>query len=178
MYPGIVAATVGLVIVFPSPGWPIATYVALAALACAIPTFFQPYIQRRYYKIPARFLLGIGFGLVAGALFLVPNTLLGWAVRALVFLSTVMLARVALAQRKRRLNDPCIGCPWGAFPLCVHNLPAMRRVRQTTGPDPFLDNLIAELEPLEPYPPKMGEAPPVARPGNFDFHASMPIQPK
>lgn len=178
MYPGIVVALVGLVVVFPSPGWAIASWTGVAALGLAIPTFFQPYIQRRYYKIPARFLLGVGFGLIAGALCLVPNTWFGWAVRALVFTGTVLLARIALAQRKKRLNDPCIGCPWGAFPLCVHNLPQMRRIRETTGPDPFLDNLIAELEPLEPYPPKMGEAPPIARPGNFDFHATMPTQPK
>jgi hypothetical protein len=178
MYPGIAAALVGLVLVHPPRDFLTAFYVALAAAGCAVPTFFQPFIQRRWYKMPARFVLGVGFGLVAGAAFLVPNTLVGWAVRAAMLVATVLLSRVALAQRAKRLNDPCRGCPWGTFPLCAHNLPKLRRIRDENGPDPFIDHLIAELEPLEPYPPRLGFVPPVARPGQFDFHAVAPTDGK
>lgn len=177
MYPGIVLSVVALLVVAPSRDWFTAFWIALAALGCAIPTFFQPFVQRRSYKIPARFLLGVGYGLVAGAAFLVPNTWAGWATRLLMVGATVVLSRIALSQRKKRLNDPCIGCPWGAFPLCAHNLPKMRQIRATNGPDPFLDHLIAELEPLEPYPPKMGMSPPVEKPGRFAFHAEAPPLP-
>ena len=73
------------------------------------------------------------------------------------------------ALRRRRSNDPCRQCPWGAYPLCAHNLPALRRLREASGPDPFLDSVLSELEPLAPYPPKLDAAPPVARPGQVVF---------
>lgn len=174
MYPGIATAIVGLwVASVPRGFWP-AFWIALGALGCAIPTFFQPYVQKRFYKIPARFLLGVGYGLVAGAGFLVPNTWLGWLIRAAMLIATIALSSVALRQRRKRSNDPCRGCPWGAFPLCAHKLPELRRIREERGPDPFIDNLIEELTPLEPYPPKMGMVPPVERRGQFEFHAPLP----
>lgn len=177
MYPGIGVALVALLVASPARDFTTAFWVALASLGCAVPTFFQPFVQRRWYKIPARFLLGVGFGLVAGAAWLVPNTLVGWAIRAGLVVTTVALGTAALRLRSRRLDDPCKGCPWGAFPVCAHNLPALRRIREAQGPDPFVDSLIAELEPLAPYPPRLGQTPPVPRPGQFQFHAAPPPNP-
>ncbi len=180
MYPGIALALVAVFFIHvgsPAHDFWTAFWVALAALGCAVPTFFQPFIQRRWYKIPARFLLGVGFGLVAGAAFLVPGTAVGWAIRGALVVSTVGLGTAALRLRARRLDDPCRGCPWGAFPVCAHNLPALRRIREQGGPDPFVDALLAELEPLAPYPPRLGQTPPVPRPGQFQFHAGPPPPP-
>jgi hypothetical protein len=177
MYPGIAAAIGGLVVAAPSRDFWTAFWIALGALGCAVPTLFQPFVQRRWYKIPARFVLGVGFGLVAGAGFLVPNTALGWAIRVVLLVLTVALSSAALKQRARRLDDPCRGCPWGTFPICAHNLPALRQIRQERGPDPFIDALLTELEPLAPYPPRLGFVPPVTRPGQFNFHASAPPDP-
>ncbi|TKD07310.1 hypothetical protein [Polyangium fumosum] len=174
MYPGIAVALIALFFVSPAHDVATAFKVAMAALGCAVPTFFQPFIQRRWYKIPARFVLGVGFGLVAGAAWLLPNTLLGWAIRAAVVVATLGLGTAALRLRAKRLDDPCKSCPWGTFPVCAHNLPALRRIREQQGPDPFVDSLLAELEPLAPYPPRLGETPPVQRQGQFQFHAPPP----
>lgn len=38
------------------------------ALTCFLPTFGQPFLQRRAYKFPSRVLLGFGFALVAWCL--------------------------------------------------------------------------------------------------------------
>jgi hypothetical protein len=174
MYPGIVAAIVGLFVAWPSRDFGTAFWIALASLGCAVPTFFQPFVQKRYYKIPARFLLGVGYGLVLGAGFLVPNTWVGWAIRVGMLVGTGVLTRIALEQRRKRLNDPCTNCPWGTFPLCAHNLPALRRIREERGADPFIDSLIAELSPLEAFPPRLGFVPPVQRAGQFEFHGAIP----
>lgn len=172
MYPGIGAALVGLLVISPARDLVTAFWVATVALGCAVPTFLQPFVQRRWYKIPARFVLGVGFGLVAGAAWLLPNTLVGWAIRAGLVVATIALGTAALRLRARKLDDPCRNCPWGAFPVCAHNLPALRRIREEQGPDPFVDSLLTELEPLAPYPPRLGEAPPVPRPGQFQFHVA------
>jgi len=174
MYPGIAAAIIGLVVVSPPREYWAAFWVALASLGCAVPTFFQPFIQKRFYKIPARFLLGVGYGLVLGAGFILPNEWLGWGLRLGMLLAMGVLTRVALEQRRKKLNDPCVNCPWGTFPLCAHNLPALRRIREERGPDPFIDSLISELSPLEPYPPRLGFVPPVQRAGQFEFHGQAP----
>ena len=71
------------------------------------------------------------------------------------------------------MDNPCAGCPWGAFPLCAHNLPDLRRIYEQ-GADPglaaFLSTLIADLEPLAATPPAWGREPPApARPRNVGF---------
>lgn len=169
MYSGLAAALAGLIATAPPTGLGPAAALGVAALLCAAPTFAQPFVQRRWYKLPARFALGVGLGLVLGAAWCSPSDALGWAARALMLVGTLGLASLALALRRRRSNDPCRQCPWGSFPLCAHNLPALRRLREMSSPDPFLDGVLAELEPLAPYAPRLGAAPPVTRPGRVAF---------
>jgi hypothetical protein len=169
MYTGLAVAIAALVAIAPPSGLGSAAFLGAAALLCAAPAFGQPFVQRRWYKIPSRFALGAGFGLVLGAAWWAPSDALGWAARALMLVGTLGLAAAALALRRRRSNDPCRQCPWGAFPLCAHNLPALWRLREASGPDPFLDSVLSELEPLAPYPPRLDAVPPVARPGQVVF---------
>lgn len=176
MYPGVAASLLAVFAVAPGTGYLGAFTLAIAALACALPTFFQPYVQRRWYKIPARFTLGVGFGLVISVGFVLPMTAAAWVLRVGIALAVVGLTRAALAQRARNLDNPCRACPWGSFPLCAHTLPAMRKLRAEHEADPLLDSLIAELEPLEAYPPRMGAEPPRVRPGQFMFSSGPPIQ--
>jgi hypothetical protein len=176
MYPGIGVSLVAVLLAAPAAGYLHAFELAVAALACAVPTFFQPYLQRRWYKLPARFTLGVGFGLVTSVAFVLPMTAAAWALRAVIAVAVVGLTRAALAQRAKKLDNPCRECPWGSFPLCAHNLPAMRALRAEHGADPLLESLIAEFEPLEAYPPRMGAAPPRAPGGQFTFSSAAPVE--
>ncbi|EYF04878.1 Hypothetical protein CAP_3904 [Chondromyces apiculatus DSM 436] len=176
MYPGIAAALGGLLLAAPDQGFRSVITLGVVSLLCAGPTFAQPFVQKRWFKVPARFTLGVGIGLLLGAVWCAPFSVLGWAARVVMVAAAIGLAATALTLRQRHAKDPCLQCPWGSYPLCAYNLPAIQRMRDARGPDPLLDGLIAELSPLAPYPPRFGAAPPVRRPGQVAF-ATVPLAP-
>ncbi len=149
-----------------------------ALVVGSAPAFVQPYLQKRWFKIPARFALGAGLMGAGIAAWCAPWTYAGLAAKLSICLATLAFFRLALAYRQKRLDNPCAGCPWGGFPLCAHNLEKMRELRaKETDPGAagLLDALIAQLEPLARDPPRMGVAPDTtARPNGVQFtHAKL-----
>jgi len=89
------------------------------------PTVLQPWLQYKWYKIIARFLVGFASGTwLLGALGFGPKpelfSPLVWGVVSLLFFAA--LARALLMLRTRITKSPCSDCPKGAFPTCSWNL--------------------------------------------------------
>ncbi len=159
MWSGIVGGVVAVVAT-----WPLTTAFGFfaASLVCYIPTFGQPWIQRRAFKLVSRTALGIGFALGGASLAAAPMDLGGWIFRAVAVLVTYGLYRSASALRAKHSDDPCVGCPWGAYPLCAHNLEHLRNLRDAStdpGEQAFLGSMVADLEPLAAIPPNFERFP-------------------
>jgi hypothetical protein len=97
-------------------------------LTLLIPTLFQPWVQRKSYKIFARTTLGfcISSYLISG-LFQIkaPFELNPWVFRLAVLVAFILGIKLLTNIRKRKLNDPCQNCPLGVFPTCEWNLPRL-----------------------------------------------------
>lgn len=145
------------------------------ALACCAPTFLQPFIQRRWFKIPARLILGAGLTLSGAAVLAAPWSTAGHVARAAFLGVTLALYHLAQRLREKKMNNPCSACPWGAFPLCAHNLPGMRALLADPALDPeqrvFFEALVAQLEPLARTPPSLEGRPEPAGPTHVGFIA-------
>lgn len=144
----------------------------VGALSCFLPTFVQPFVQRRAYKFPSRVLLGFGFALTAWSLWVAPLSIAGWVGRFAVVGATYGLYRLATALRERKTPDPCHGCPWGSFPLCAHNLPRLRDLHAAeaeAGQKAFLAAMLADLEPLAAVEPNFRTLPQRVA-GAVEFH--------
>lgn len=177
LYTGLVATGVALwfaradVSGLGAPGWSALPLFGLALLAFA-PTFGQPFVQKRWYKLPARLLLGAGFAFAIASVIVAPLTLAGWAFRLVAAAVTYALYRSATRLRARRTPDPCNGCPWGAFPMCAHNVVRLRALRDAStdpGQTAFLAAMVADLEPLAAVPPSMNGPRPTPRPAAVAF---------
>jgi hypothetical protein len=150
----------GLLLYFGWPGWSALTHFGLA-LTCFAPTFGQPFVQKRWYKLPARTLLGIGFAFGIASLVAAPLSAMGWAMRLGFTAATWGIYRAASTLRERKTPDPCSGCPWGSFPLCTHNLDQLRALRDRDPvQSPFLSAVISDLEPLATVAPNFTTLPP------------------
>ncbi len=163
MYSGLLLTLVAVLYSWPPTSFSTALIFCGVGGLALVPTFLQPFVQRRWFKIPSRLALGAGLGLLVGALLVAPLDWQGWVFRALVVGITAGLARLAMTLRDRQRDDPCQGCPWGTYPLCAHNLEHLVQVRAAAD-DPstvaFLDCLIQQLEPLAAVPPQWGKEPP------------------
>jgi hypothetical protein len=87
------------------------------------PTVLQPWIQKKPYKIFARFLLGMStiawwFGAIGLGPKELPNIV--WTPVCLLFFISV--AYILMKVRDKFTPNPCNQCPLGAFPTCEWNL--------------------------------------------------------
>jgi len=91
-----------------------------------IPTFLQPWIQKKLFKMVARFLLGISISsyLISG-LFLIEPPIFIWIFRVLIVIFFALTHRLLLFVRNRYTYSPCDDCPLGTFPTCDWNLPRL-----------------------------------------------------
>jgi hypothetical protein len=161
------AAALGAILLVSLPGGLPATWAGAAALyglalAGYLPSLAQPFVQRRWFKIPARAALGAGIVAAAAAVLALPWTTVGIAVKAALCITTYGLYQFSARLRLRKIDNPCAGCPFGAYPLCAHNLPALRILRDRGSGDAFLDILVAQLEPLARTPIRPGAVPELA----------------
>ena len=84
--------------------------------------YLQMHFQKKWFKILARFGLGIGSACFIGApLFLADFDVRGVLIRITIISIYVLLARHALSRRQRKMNRPCDTCTEGVFPLCSWN---------------------------------------------------------
>jgi hypothetical protein len=86
-----------------------------------LPTVLQIRIQRKSFKMTARFLLGIttSLYLVSGMLLLPINL---W-VRLLILVVFSFLYFALRRLRNRYISSPCDNCPLGRYPVCEWNMP-------------------------------------------------------
>jgi len=98
----------------------------LLHLLFLLPTLFQPWFQKKPYKIAARFLLGVSISsyLISGLLFISPPFNI-WLFRVLIVLLFAFLYQALKYIRNRYTYSPCDDCPLGMFPTCDWNLPRL-----------------------------------------------------
>jgi hypothetical protein len=162
MWTGIVGGVVAAFVTWPLLTAPVAFGLSLL---CYAPTFGQPFVQRRWYKLPSRVLLGLGFALGAVSLLAAPLDLRGWVFRVVAAGITWALYQAASKLRGKYASDPCVECPWGSFPLCAHNLPQLRHMRDQAsdpGQQAFFTSLVHDLEPLASIAPNFEVFPEVS----------------
>lgn len=97
-----------------------------ASLILGTPSFFQPFLQVKWFKAASRCGAGIGSGfLFLSLVFLVPFSTEGHLLRLAIVAAYYALAVTALRIRRLKRVDPCEACPYGVKPLCVHYLDAL-----------------------------------------------------
>jgi hypothetical protein len=116
---------IGLACAIDWQAWTIWQWMALH-LCMLAPTAAQPLLQKKWFKLLARTLLGATSAsyLISGLFkndFLMPT----WLFRMAVVCVFAVLLKVLLAWRNRRTYDPCSDCPLGTFPTCEWNLPRL-----------------------------------------------------
>lgn len=95
-------------------------------LSLLVPTVAQPFIQIKFYKIAARFLLGVTISLyfISGML-LIHSPFSEWLFRPLIIGNFTSIYRILKLVRSRFTKSPCDDCPLGYFPTCEWNLPRL-----------------------------------------------------
>jgi hypothetical protein len=90
-----------------------------------IPTVIQPFIQIKSFKIFSRFLLGMAVSsyFVTGFYLQLPINLGAFFLLRIVAFVTVyfLLSR----WRAKKIDNPCLNCPLGHYPICEWNLPRL-----------------------------------------------------
>jgi hypothetical protein len=116
-----------------------------------IPAILQIWIQKKPYKMFARFLLGIAIAFLAYAgLWLTPFSALGAILRIGFLTFFILVWRLTLKVRSTYSKSPCQNCPDGRFPVCnytMHRVPKLARkyFAQSDGSDPEADEFVKAL---------------------------------
>lgn len=88
-----------------------------------IPTVFQPKVQQRYFKIGARFLLGVSTAFFwVGGLLIQEYPFDRWIFIFLMTLTFYLVFRLFRYIRKTFTKSPCDSCPLGTYPFCSWNI--------------------------------------------------------
>lgn len=99
---------------------------AVGHLLALSPTAVQPWLQRKYFKIGSRALLGatvVSYSVSGALLIRVPvNRPLWLLLMALMFWAVYAALR---RVRDSQTDDPCEACPLGRYPTCDWNLPSL-----------------------------------------------------
>lgn len=103
-------------------GWP----ATITGVACGcvlfMPTLFQPFCQRKLFKIIARFMLGAAVVVLGAAgLLLPPVDVAGIGFRAAFTCIFWLVFKATLRQRARFTPDPCARCKPRTYPFCEGN---------------------------------------------------------
>jgi len=114
-----------------------------------LPSLGQLFIQSKPYKIASRTALGMAVVILwFGAIVLLPVSLSGFALRGTFIVTFVGVWKATLWARSRHVNNPCIGCSLGVFPLCRDHLIRSKSLlndlqRDSRAEDaPFIDFII------------------------------------
>jgi hypothetical protein len=95
-------------------------------LVLLVPTGLQPWVQKKFFKVVARLLLGISLGsyLLSG-LFLYRGIFDFCIFKILVLIALFIGYKILISLRRLKPNDPCKSCPLGVYPTCEWNLPRL-----------------------------------------------------
>lgn len=120
-------------------GWAGTLTLGAAGLALYAPTPFQPFVQRKPFKIVARLLLGAAVvALGTAGLLLPPLDAPGLVFRVAFVIMFRTVFRATLRQRARFTPDPCARCRPTAYPFCAANRQRvaglLEELRRSSGP--------------------------------------------
>jgi uncharacterized membrane protein len=117
-----------------------------------LPAIVQIWVQKKPYKIMARFSLGVGivFMFYAG-LWLTPISLIGIILKLGFLAVFYIVCNLTLKIRAEHSVSPCQNCPDGRFPICAYTLPRIPKLAKTyfahaDGNDPEADEFVRALE--------------------------------
>ncbi|MBO0350263.1 hypothetical protein J0895_14315 [Phormidium pseudopriestleyi FRX01] len=86
-----------------------------------VPAVLQIWIQKKFYKIIARFCLGVSVVFLCYAgLWLTPNSTIGWILKFGFITVFYGVWHLTLKMRSQYSKSPCTSCPEGRFPLCSY----------------------------------------------------------
>jgi hypothetical protein len=123
---------------------------ALGHLLALSPTAVQPWVQRKYFKMWSRALLGatvVSYSVTGALLIRVPVNRPLWLLLMALMFWAVYAALCRL--RDSQTDDPCEACPLGRYPTCDWNLP---RLLQDPAIDPELREALQSNSVLHPTP--------------------------
>jgi hypothetical protein len=122
MYSGVVIGFLSLIIFFLKYEVNIKHYI-ICSFALLIPTIIQPWLQMKSFKILSRLCLGISLSLVSSSFYFMYWHFNHNILDILIYISSYSILGYSLYMlRKIKLNDPCVNCPEGVYPLCNWNL--------------------------------------------------------
>lgn len=163
----VLGAMLGPALARASNDW--APWLAIHA-AMTAPTAAQPWVQAKPFKVAARTLVGVasgsyGVGLLMAAPLPEPRLIAQACLGALFLASFAFL----LWLRARRPDNPCVGCPEGAFPTCDWNLPRLLGAATANAVHlPISGQPISPATPLGPTPARNRHGqPPVSASPSF-----------
>jgi len=131
-------------------------YLLAVGVLLYLPAICQIWIQRKTYKLIARFLLGISvvFLMYAG-LWLTSWSLIGWTLRSGFLIIFIIVWKLTLKLRAQRSSSPCHHCPDGRFPICSYTRSRIPKLAdkyfaQSTGNHPEADEFVRALQAISP----------------------------
>jgi len=114
-----------------------------------MPTLGQLILQKKWYKVASRCLLGCAVVLlVFGGVILLPLTASGWILRVTFIATFCAVYKLTQMLRSRLSKHPCDKCTRGVFPFCEDNLrrnmSAIVELQQHARPEdgPFVDLIL------------------------------------
>lgn len=111
---------------------------ALIFLAILLPSFLQPWLQIKIYKVISRTLLGVAVGLSLHGIFKI-ETEISRILFIIIYLSIAFsLYKLFIFIRNSNLDNPCNDCELGVYPTCDWNL---NRLIQTTGNQKLINDI-------------------------------------
>ena len=122
-----------------------------------LPTLIQPNMQFWPYKLISRTLLGVAIFIMLSSLVLKIDWFsireVGIAILYLIIFD--ITRRSTLRYRHVNIDDPCIDCPHGMHPFCLHHLEDLKTLdcKEAGLEDEFVETLVQQLE----TPDKDGE---------------------
>ena len=128
----------------------------LVGLILLIPTILQPYLQKRLFKFPSRFLLGCAIWIVIVGTIMKNNwmSLEGGGYALVIGLSFMKLKKWILNYRNQNTKVPCTNCPHGKYPLCSHYIDDIQKAADSEnaaeGMREFYLTLIKQLKSENP----------------------------
>lgn len=117
-----------------------------------VPAVLQIWIQKKLYKIIARFCLGVSVVFLCYAgLWLTPNSTIGWILKFGFIAIFYMVWNLTLRVRSQYSKSPCKNCPEGRFPLCsytTHRIPKLAKqyFSESERTNPEADDFVIALQ--------------------------------
>lgn len=117
-----------------------------------LPAIFQIWIQKKAYKIIARFSLGISVVLLFYAgICLTSWSWFGWILKAGFLMVFYVVWKLTLKVRSEYSKSPCDNCPEGRYPICSYTISRIPQLAnnyfaEADGTDPEADDFVTALK--------------------------------